>query len=1622
MADTNFNFDLSNFNKGIDEIQKRIQQMSAALKVATDPKVVNNLTTSIKEATSELDKLKSSIAGVGSAINTIPNIGNAISNAMNLATTSMNAMVGSSANLVANLQQAQTLSIRPFVQAQNQAQTTINNTTTSTPKSGPAGGVQFGAGGDFNPNQIRTLTEEINNMSISRFGSDWDKLTSKMSSDIKAASSNVTKLTDEMDTFGQTIVDEKSKILELSLEYGRLAGEKAKLNHLYDQGVFDENISEYTTKNKELEDEIKRVTTETKNQEKVVSDLQSQYGNLGKTLDKAKASFDRLVDSKKNIPKDEIEYLKTVSGEYGKLSKKYYDARMMVLDYNTAINELQNKQTKGETLTNKEASALEKYRSQLAATEKKLSEYQDKKSKVEQQMGGSGGKSRFTNELFSAQQLLREMPAFTYSFQTGLLALSNNIPIFVDDVKRMAGSIDATTGKALGFKESMKLMGKELVSFTGLATIAVSIITVFGPMIWEWITGTKALTEAQKELNKELKNANDAYNDNIAKMNSYISVLNSSLTTDEQKIVALRELEDLTGRDLVKSYDSMTASIKAANEAGQTYLSTMRQQIELDRNMVKVKFATNKILDAEAVIRGVQKKDPKLYKEQKDVFEKMSITDLEYIIPQLDDISGAFAKAILDIKKYTGSLNALGVQYSKTIGQGSGDVNKKIAGVIRAEELALQEDLAALAKKGVLTDEKVTEMTIASKKKTILEIRKLNKDASKKNNMFIFQEEEKLWLEVDNLGRKAAKKAAAAVKDVTQKTYEEKEADIEKQLVEDYRNILNLRLQLTKDSYEKEANIITEKYNELDEKAKQRHIDEMKILEEAFNTRVDFQEREANIKETAGKMTNQDAAQRYSEIELEKLKQFKKKEFEIFKETDSQSVRSNEFLTRTIYLNHRNLYQDLLKLANKFALDQEAFNRTFDKKLLLRNIIANDETLKIQKQQLENLYDELEQIKEKRTFTFFEQPKETTIFVDWKKEAFKFTQNDIPKIQEDLATALKNNPADRMIGVWQLALQNFKGKTIDVFDIFKETTDKMSVLQKQKALDLTGVTDPKEIEKINQKYKDLTKLAEYYIESLKTVEERNKGMVVLAEDADKYNSLKAKEIALLEIQKQATEELRIANEDLTSTENVEANKRLTIVNKQLESTQKEIDALKLKPIAPANIDKEAFKLAIKKFNEDLQADPNATITIAPSPDVVLGKFRKTLDEAKAALEGGDMKNFNELLSKAFDISEAIQKKLTPEEKKALKESFDTIYNEAAAVAAQKLDTKKAEIVKGAAEKSGFNTEGVPKEFKRSELWRQDKVNLDIKKAELEHDREMLQVKISSNMATEEEIIAFHKREMDLIQEQKTRLSNIIKDTANSIGGIFQTTFDAISTMAQNAMSLENEHMATMQANSDNMISSYDRQIAKLKEMTETQIMTADERVNAEQKILDFERLKEQERKNQQIRVLELQKKQVETNKKLALAQAAISGGVALANVVAIATEGAAAGGPAAPFIFAAELAAGIGAVVSSISSATNAINSSDAQIATIDAQISGIEASYQEGLNKGAGVTSGASAGTGPSAPLTTFNASLVNQGQSSANYNVNDTLGGYKIYVTQADIQNANNQATKIKKKVTFG
>lgn len=101
------------------------------------------------------------------------------------------------------------------------------------------------------------------------------------------------------------------------------------------------------------------------------------------------------------------------------------------------------------------------------------------------------------NLSFAGSQLLREAPAFTYSIQTGILALSNNIPILVDQITaaRKAGS--TTT-------EVFKALGNSIFSISGLLTIAVSALTIFGGQLFDTGEDAKKAEDKIKDLTSSL--------------------------------------------------------------------------------------------------------------------------------------------------------------------------------------------------------------------------------------------------------------------------------------------------------------------------------------------------------------------------------------------------------------------------------------------------------------------------------------------------------------------------------------------------------------------------------------------------------------------------------------------------------------------------------------------------------------------------------------------------------------------------------------------------------------------------------------------------------------------------------------------------------------------------------------------------------------------------------------------------------------------------------------------------------------------------------------------------------------------------------------------------------------
>lgn len=126
-------------------------------------------------------------------------------------------------------------------------------------------------------------------------------------------------------------------------------------------------------------------------------------------------------------------------------------------------------------------------------------------------------------------QLTREFPAFSVSLQTGFLAISNNIPILVDQISRIRKENAALREEGLKGVPVWKQIAKSAFSLNTLLSVGITLLTVYGKDIFEWgknllssSSSAKAASEAQRDLNsstgdyaKALKNSTSSYGENL---------------------------------------------------------------------------------------------------------------------------------------------------------------------------------------------------------------------------------------------------------------------------------------------------------------------------------------------------------------------------------------------------------------------------------------------------------------------------------------------------------------------------------------------------------------------------------------------------------------------------------------------------------------------------------------------------------------------------------------------------------------------------------------------------------------------------------------------------------------------------------------------------------------------------------------------------------------------------------------------------------------------------------------------------------------------------------------------------------------------------------------------------
>jgi hypothetical protein len=202
----------------------------------------------------------------------------------------------------------------------------------------------------------------------------------------------------------------------------------------------------------------------------------------------------------------------------------------------------------------------------------------------------------------SLSQVLREMPAFTYSVQTGILGISNNLPILLDQFKALRIETGSTS-------QALKIFAGSILSFPNLFTIAIGLITIFSDKIFQ--TG-KAANEAAEDIKTAGDALQSAYNStefkdaltNVTELRTRIDLAKKGFADKEETVKFYNEtIGKTTG--FVKDLDEAERELVANSE------QYLRMILLRAAAHVALEEAAKKAVEAEKTrLKELEKIDP----------------------------------------------------------------------------------------------------------------------------------------------------------------------------------------------------------------------------------------------------------------------------------------------------------------------------------------------------------------------------------------------------------------------------------------------------------------------------------------------------------------------------------------------------------------------------------------------------------------------------------------------------------------------------------------------------------------------------------------------------------------------------------------------------------------------------------------------------------------------------------------------------------------------------------------------------------------------------------------------------------------------------------------------------
>ena len=269
-------------------------------------------------------------------------------------------------------------------------------------------------------------------------------------------------------------------------------------------------LSEEGQKYLELQRRIREVTNGRREQKEATDPLTAAQERLARAQSEENIELQRLkqqTNEANRLAKLQAQLAASAEGSYNALSAQY------------SINVIKLNAMSAEMRENTEAGrALEETTRAIRA---RMSELQEATGNYTMNVGHY--EKMWNGLTFSVQQVVRELPAMAVSMNTFFLAISNNVPMVIDEIRKLREQNKLLAAEGRQQISVTRAIIRSLISWQLALVVLLSVFSMYGKDIIDWInktlTGRSAalsMTEAMERLNDEIEKSVRTYGGQMA--------------------------------------------------------------------------------------------------------------------------------------------------------------------------------------------------------------------------------------------------------------------------------------------------------------------------------------------------------------------------------------------------------------------------------------------------------------------------------------------------------------------------------------------------------------------------------------------------------------------------------------------------------------------------------------------------------------------------------------------------------------------------------------------------------------------------------------------------------------------------------------------------------------------------------------------------------------------------------------------------------------------------------------------------------------------------------------------------------------------------------------------------